>query len=325
MADPAPIIDQIITNALTQAQSSANLTTQYTGDAIQAAQSIVNLSAPPPVFAPGVEEVTVDIPKNALGVNEALFNTTFQNIITTLESAFTNFFNTYFPNEESALNSACTAIIGMITSGGTFIPAAIENQIWERDRARILNDGQRELDESVSDWSARGFPLPPGMLMGAQKRIQDDISNKVAQSSRETAIKNIEIVIENIRFAIGEAVKLRAAALAAAAEYMRALAIGPQVAVQLAVASIDAQAKLISAASDYYRARVAVADLGLRASQATSANFATIEAKQGDVFAAEGRMRTDAAVAAANTMGNMAASALNALHSNASLASTSSS
>lgn len=133
----------------------------------------------------------------------------------------------------------------------------------------------------------------------------------MAAVSRDAAIKAFDTEIENVRFAITSAIDYRKSALSAAGDYLRALALGPQLATQLATSASDAQARLISAASGFYNSRINAAELAQRR------NIAIMDAELRQTIAAGDNkvkytdMKVNAALETMRSLGQQAAAALN--------------
>lgn len=361
------LVENIINQALATAQQKTELAAQYASQAMSIAAGSVAFDPASvsgrsqvtvqgtlradKVPTPRIKEPEVSIPTKASGLDQTLFNTTSSRIIGDLANRFATFFRDYFPvgpEVSAAYNWLLRAI-----NGSTGIPTHVEDQIWQRDRARVLQDVRRTGEEVVSAFASRGFPLPPG-AMQHQLHLTNQIGlEKIAQASRDTAIKQVEIAIENARFAVQQVLDYRIKAIQAAADYIKALALGPQIAAQLATSSADAQAKLISAASSYYDSRIRAGALALDAEKfeqslkldAAKTN-ATLRLDAAKVNAVQAfdlaktnatlhleagkanvgawteliRNRTQAALAAATSAGTQAAAALNAVHASAAVA-----
>jgi hypothetical protein len=320
MSAAADLIASIIDNAMTTASTKQTQADSYSKDAIMYAMGGGSANPPGFSFHPNIEEPNVFIPSTALGVNTGLYNSTYDQIYTMLTDAFTGFFGTYFPLSSGADIAAAEAwMTKALTVGGTGLPAYIEAQIWERDRSRLIADGARAEDEVINTWAGRRYPLPPGAATYQVLQVRRDVLDKSAQASRDVAIKQAELEIENIKFSIEHVLQFRIGAIQAAAEYMKALALAPELASKMALAAIDAQAKLISAASEYYRARIAVETLKFEVAK-TGPSF-LMDAQRINVPAwvqTAGNV-AQAATAAAAAAGNMGAAALNSLHSQANL------
>ena len=313
------LVEQIINQALTVAAEKSAEASKFSADASTAAMGFSSSSFMGLNFTPAAVEPRVTIPMNAAGVDGALYGSTYDQIITDLSDKFANFFSEYFPNECDYLQEAQAKLCEML-DGGSGIPAHVENQIWQRDRGRVLEDVNRARDDVLSTFAARGFPLPPGAAAHAMRLAEVDANNKIAQQSRDVAIKQVEILIDNIKFAIQNALDYRIKGIQAAGEYIKVLALGPEIAMKLATSAAGAQAQLISAASQYYRNRIAIEELKLDAAKFSAGTQAEMSMNNVREFSQRLKARTDTLSAAARAAGDQAAAALNAVHASAQVA-----
>lgn len=313
------LVESIINQALSTAAEKSDLATGYANQAITASMGFASFGGASVTFSPRAVEPPVTIPTNAAGVDGALYNTTYGKIITDLSDKFAGFFSEYFPNECDYLQEAQVKLCEML-AGGAGIPAHVENQIWQRDRTRVLEDVSRARDDVLATFAARGFPLPPGAAAHTMRLAEVDANNKIAQQSRDVAIKHVEILIENIKFAIQQALDYRIKGIQAAGDYIKVLALGPEIAMKLATSAAGAQAQLISAASQYYRNRIAVEELKLDAAKFNAAARNEAGINHVREFTNRLKARTDTLSAAARAAGDQAAAALNAVHASAQVA-----
>ncbi|WP_374257896.1 hypothetical protein, partial [Aquabacterium sp.] len=141
--------------------------------------------------------------------------------------------------------------------------------------------------------------------------------SKLSEQSRDIAIKKFDTGVENARFAAKTVIETTQTALAAANEYIRTVMLGPQIASQLAVASVDARMKMVQAMTSLYAAEVSAAEPAVRAAIAqgdlTMRGYETNSRNQ--VAALDARVR--AAVSYAEMLGAQAAAGLNALNASA--------
>jgi hypothetical protein len=310
------LAEDILNRAIEIGDEKAAKAEDLVEDAITASLGSSGVNVLPTPDTPAVVEPPVNIPANATGLDIALFNSTYQRIIDDLSNAYAQFLTDYFPIN-GGLMAAVEQWLFDAINGGTGVNAAVEAAIWQRERDRINTASAAQADEAVSAWAARGFPLPPGAAVAAVQAIERKRVEEINNQSREIAINAFKTEIENVRFAVRAAIDYRTAAIAAAGDYIRAIALGPQLATQIATAASDAQARLISAASTYYNARINVAqlaqqknltitDYNLRAALQTSSN--TVDYS---------RLRADTAMAGAQSLGQQAAAALNAVNATA--------
>jgi hypothetical protein len=313
-----PVVQTIIDNAILTAQNKANLADAYTGVAIRLANGNARITAPRLVGG-SPREPNVAIPSRAAGLDTAVFNSMYGQIINDLANRFARFFTEYFPIRATLMPEVEEWLERAVSSGGTGINANVERQIWQRDRDRISAEAASASDAAMNTFAARGFPLPPGALNASVIAIQRKQSADLAAVSRDAAIKAFDTEIENVRFAVAQAIEYRTKAIAAAGDYIRALAVAPNIASSLATQSADAQARLISAAASFYNARTNAAELDVRREGINAGN--TMDAQK-TTIASEvdyAKLRTNAAIAAAESLGQQAAAALNGLNATSQL------
>ena len=329
---PYDLIPQVFNAAWNRAQSAAlassnNFTAALTaggGGARMTSASVKLLKDTKAEFDPKIVEPAVFIPTNAEAASVAKMTELSDAVIDKLAGLFSGYMGEYFPNECGYLEKAQRWICDTIENGGTGIPSHVEDQIWQRDRSRVLEETNRARDDVFASFAARGFPVPPGAALHAIRLSQTEASNRIAQQSRDVAIKQAEIEIENIRFAVDKAINLYGTAVAAASDYVKALSVGPTSAMQIVPSITDSQSRLISAAGDYYRARIAVKELELKAHLPSAEFEQSARIKNGDWLMQMIRNKVDAAISAAQALSTQAAAALNGLHASTSLGASSS-
>jgi hypothetical protein len=316
MSDILDYNTEIIENALELSQENAEAADEAASDAMQAASGFSFFDQAYPSWTPGAVEPAVYIPTTAQETDPFWrYESTKQELTQWLADLFTTFFTTYYPLATDAFDEGMAWVTNTITNGGTGIPAAVEDQIWQRDRDRILRSSLQAQNSAYADFAARGFSLPPGSLTAQLEKIRTEGLLKLAEVSRDAAIKQAEIEIENIRFAVKLAIDTRLKAIEVACDYIKAMALGPEIATKLVDKTQDAQARLIAATADYYRARLARDELSLKA-------WATLmeqKGKDGSTNITGWNQGIDAkvraAVGAADSYGKVASAALSALTS----------
>lgn len=311
------LTNQVFYRAWEVAQNKSTISDSLFQNSLSAAGSAPHANAAPFSFSPNVVEPIVNIPQQAEGASLAKFYELSTAVIDQLAGLFDGYMTKYFPDDTPYLRNAEDWIVNALTVGGTGLNPHIEAQMWERDRSRIQREASKLEEEAVTKWAARRFPLPPGAMTYQVLNIQRDAYDKLAQSSREIAIKVAEIELGNVRMAVESAIKLYSTATSAAMDYVKALAVGPQSGMQLIPSITDSQAKLIGAANEYYRSRISVEELRLKASMAPAEWEQQTRLKNADWIMEEIKAKVQAAIAAAQSMGTQAASALNSLHASA--------
>jgi hypothetical protein len=306
-------VDTLIAAATARNQTFTDAAIQASRDVMTAANGqifapagyiaqVPALRGDPPVFQPNTDLANLFV----RGFQEA-----FDQFNPEVLQAVLDYTARFFP---AALATVCDDWIqNAIVNGGTGIPAAIENAIWERARSRELIEARRLEQEAVNAFAARGFSLPPGALAARQLEIQQDAANKSSTIVREQAIKSAEIEIENIRFAIGEGLKIRLGVIQGIPAYINAWLKPADESVEYAKALAYAKERLWSTAADYYRAMISEAELGIRAQDITRTSRDQMVGYDVQSFGHHVQAQVSAALAVAQQLGQAAAGALNAL------------
>jgi hypothetical protein len=200
----------------------------------------------PTVTAPGVT-----IPSSvAVGDIYADFETKYIEIGTWLADKFTAFKTSYFPSNETTYSAVESWVQGALANPNAGIPLAVQSQIIEDDRARILADTARAKENLFASFAARRFPMPPGAAASAAMQLDQKAQDLMAESSRKVAIASIE----QMKFAVDKAIALRSVAMSSCLDYIKVMASGQSESSKLVGVGYDAQSKLISAASQFYSA-----------------------------------------------------------------------
>ena len=266
-----------------------------------------------------VVEPPVDIPSsvNATDVM-SLFDTKYQELVAMLVAKFTEFQETYFPNDSEAYAAVETWVQEALDNPNAGLPAAVAAQMMTDAKDKITADAARASDAVIQTFAARRFPLPPGAAASAVLQIQQKAQDGVAEAGRKITTNSIEMM----KFAVEKCIGMRQLALNSAVEYIKALASGPDMASRLVGIGYDAQSKLISAASSFYGVRKEVAQLATQNNQfnVTSALQAAEKNQGKEMALIEDRLK--ALLTEAQSIAQMSTSLFNNLHASTSVSSS---
>ncbi|WP_343734538.1 hypothetical protein [Acidovorax sp.] len=214
-------------------------------------------------------------------------------IMEMLKAAFSDYMAEWFP-AGTYFEKATAWLERALGEGGTSINTDVEAAIFERDRARLTAEASRAEDEALTLFASRGYVLPPGSLAHGVLTIRQGLTNALSQQSRDIAIKAHQDELDNARLAVQQAISLRGSAMAAAINYMQALAVAPQIATTLATAQIDGQTRIASARADLFRTVTgAKTDIYRAVAGVESDVYRTITGAQSDFFKAEAGAKSD--------------------------------
>jgi hypothetical protein len=259
-------VSTIINNAIATANSQTAAADAAARAASTASAGYATMSPPPIAYTltalePAVPEV---------GDATLTFEAQRDKIIALLSDQMAGFFIKYYPLASDAFDEATSWLVNSITGGGTGLSAAVEEQIWQRGRDRVVADGMRAESQTLNEFASRGFSLPSGVMAARLQQDRYMQLGKTQELSRDAAIKQADMTVENVRFAIEQAIKSRTAAMQAAADYIRSLMSGTDTAARVASINSDAKARMMGATSDLYRARLARDELALKIPLANS-------------------------------------------------------
>lgn len=108
----------------------------------------------------------------------------------------------------SATLDCIVARINEFCAGGVGIPDPVWEMIWAKDNDRENRAGYKAIQEVNEEWSSRGFALPQGIQIAQVQEIQQGLQNTSSQRSREVAIRESDLAIENLKFAVVQGIAL---------------------------------------------------------------------------------------------------------------------
>lgn len=227
-----------------------------------------------------------------------------------LEGALADFLGRFYPT--CVASTTDNWICDTILHGGTGLPQAVQDAIWERARRADLIEANRLEEEAVDSFASRGFMLPAGALVAMVQRAQQDATHKSSSRAREIAIENAKLAIETVKFAVQQGMQYRVAVIGAIGAYLKAFMMPAEMALERARVLASAQQQLWNSSADYYRAMVSEAQLSLTAQEITARSHDAVMRSQNDSLQAFVQHRTSTAVNVAQVLGNLAAAASSA-------------
>ena len=261
-----------------------------------------------------VAEPNVTIPTN-IDTSHILteFGDEYAEVANFLAEKFVTFKNTYFPDDTASYSVVEDYIQGAMANPTVGLPATVADQIWEDDRTRITADKVRAQDAVIATFASRRFPLPPDAAASAIIQLEQKAQDEMAESSRKVAI----LSVEQMRFIVEKAISLRQLAMTDALDYIKSLAIGPQVASQVVGIGYDAQSKLINSASSFFGARIEAGKLAQSTKTFNKGNELQVSEKNQAADLAMIENRVKALLMEIQAIAQMSTSMFNNLHASA--------
>lgn len=307
------LVSQIINNAQTTANTARDKAIEYANSAQTAATGSIAPGAAPSIQVPNVLIPPFDPSIDFTGDFNRAYDIAIAEYDPAFQAELARFISTYFPDFIGCLKTSVSGwICSTITNGGTGMNPDVENAIYERSRTREILDARRAEDEAVSGYAARGWMLASGILIDSMQRVQQALSDKVSTHGRDVMIKQAEIEIENVRFAVGEGAKLQFGVMSALTNFIVAWANMRELAIEKAKALLDAKTRLYSSVGAYYSAIIGAAALRLDYDKIRVDSHVALSDIEVKGFTDRLASRVGAAISAAEAMGAIAGSALSA-------------
>lgn len=149
-----------------------------------------------------------------------------------------------------------------ITNGTSGLAEWVEAQFFDRLRNRVEEANLAQKQATYDEFAARGFDIPPGALAEIVYKIEKDAADRTAAAARETYIKQAELAVQQLQFAITSAIQSEGQLITYTGFLQQR--------------ALDAAKFAFQAGIDLYNAKVAVFQLRLTRYQAAADVFKTL-------------------------------------------------
>ena len=106
------------------------------------------------------------------------------------------------PDYVSSLMSDLVTKVRSWLQGGTGLPSAVQQALFDAARGRIQQTAVEAEQGAFDAWAGRGFSMPPGMLVAQVNAIQEKSRFEQNSKERDLTIEISKMEIENLRFAM---------------------------------------------------------------------------------------------------------------------------
>lgn len=179
------------------------------------------------------------------------------------------FMQKYFPAISGDMRTIpddmlCEIISGVRPFG---LPNTVFELVWHNARDRAYRTTASERKQIAAAFSARGFPIPPGAMVDAITESEQRANDAALEVNVQQAIKDAEIKLQMLQFALQLAADYKRGILASLADFYRAWITLPDKDIERARIKAQAMSALYSALSTYYNVEINFEELKLRAAQ----------------------------------------------------------
>lgn len=225
----------------------------------------------------------------------------------------------FFPNINSCMKYepeewACGILTGQKPFG---LSREVFDAVWHDARDRAYRAAGTEQNQIASDYSLRGFSMPPGAFISARRNSEIRAAEAIAKVNREQTIKDADIKLDLVKFAATTAAQIKTGMIGVLANFYTQWVSALNADDNKARYKAQAYSSLTSALSAYYNVEMGFEELRLKAAQSKTAakqakaNIATQEGQaksaQYSALAQAAKGFTEAAGAAANAQSSLQA------------------
>lgn len=173
----------------------------------------------------------------------------------------------YFPSINNCLRDVPDEWLCNIISGDN--PFGLHEDVfaavWHNSRDREERQFRAEEATLRAEFSSRGFSIPPGAFVAAMDTSRQRASEASQEVNRTESIRNEEVKLQLLQFAVKEATSYKLGIMSAMADFYRVWVTVPNQDIERARVRAQAQSSLYSALSTYYGVELAFEELKLKA------------------------------------------------------------
>ena len=178
----------------------------------------------------------------------------------------------YFPSISGNLRSIpddwLAGVIGGTRPFGT--DNTVFELVWHNARDRAYRTRNSEVRTLESEFSTRGFELPPGALVDALASAEQRASDAIMEINIQQAMKDADIKNDLLKFAVQTAATYKLGIMDSLVNFYRSWITLPDKDIERARIKAQAMSALYSALSTYYNVEISFEELRLRAAQIES-------------------------------------------------------
>lgn len=173
----------------------------------------------------------------------------------------------YFPEITGALRYAPEQwLVGIITGQQPLgLSKEVFEAVWHQSRDREYRARNSAIEQVRAEFSQRGFSLPPGAMVKAIIRMEEQASDAIGDVNRSQTVRDAEIKLDLLKFAQSQALQLKTGIFQAIASYYQVLMELPNKDIEASRMKVAAYSSLNDAMSQYYRVQLGFEELRLQA------------------------------------------------------------
>jgi division protein CdvB (Snf7/Vps24/ESCRT-III family) len=167
------------------------------------------------------------------------------------------------PYASDLLTNTKEKLNDLVVNGGTGFDAEWE-EIWNRETERAELALAERKDALSAEWAERGFDLPNGVLTSLLLALDTEYINQRFTTSRDTAIKQIEVAKEETQFALKQGSDLEAILMNYASQVAQRQLEAAKAVVDYAINIYNAYVARYNARMEGYKAQASIYETRIR-------------------------------------------------------------
>lgn len=203
----------------------------------------------------------------------------------------------------SLLTAIQSTLESRITEGGTGLPPAVEEALWNRGREREY----RQIADALSElerMESLGYAFPPGMYMDARYKIQTEMGYASNMISREIMVKQAELELDNVKTSLQLAVQMESNLLTYTNQVEQRIFEASRYATEAGVSIYNAKVQAYGVYLDAYKTKISIYEAQIRGELAKVEVYKTqvaaeqAKAQINTALVEQFRVKTEAALSA---------------------------
>lgn len=162
------------------------------------------------------------------------------------------------PSYESEIFDEVAAEVRRMLAGGTGLPSAVEQALFARARDRQSLETERAVSDAFADWAARGFDMPPGMLVKQVSVAREMGQAREAELNRDILIEATKWEIESLRFAVQQGIALEQLSMNLFENMVKRMFDAARFHAESRISLLNAHVAVFNARNDAFRVSVEV-------------------------------------------------------------------
>lgn len=146
----------------------------------------------------------------------------------------------------SALLDKVKAQVSSMLDGGPGLPAAVAQALRDRAWEAVDVQERRAIQQATEEFASRGFSEPNGVLNARLAEVRQNNQNQRNALSRDIHIKDEELAIQNLQFAVTQGISLESRLMQDHAQFMQLSLATAQAVQDVAIKVFDARVALVN-------------------------------------------------------------------------------